>query len=99
MAVAKRSHNRATFYFHEDKPYGGIADDRELARVSAFVTLNGLTARTYTCDPGEVIRLAFAHYVSQVEEVYKTGIRRRAEVLQQEIGVEVGCDRVYVLER
>jgi hypothetical protein len=99
IAVAKKRDAGATFYFHEDKPYGGIASELELARVSEFVRLHGLTARTYACDAGEVIRLAFSHYVSQVEEVYKTGILRRATVLQQEMGVEVGCDRVYVLER
>lgn len=99
IAVAKKRDNGATFYFHEDKPYGGIADELELARVSEFVRLHRLAARTYTCDPEEVIRLAFAHYVSQVEEVYKTGIRRRAAVLQQQMGVNTRCDRVYVLER
>ncbi|MBL7697897.1 MAG: hypothetical protein JNK79_07050 [Chitinophagaceae bacterium] len=96
IEVAKEDKHSATFYFQEDKPYGGIADAEELSRLDSFVTANKLRGRTYTCDPESVIQLAFKHYVSQVEEVYKTGIRRRAQTLQQEINAPQPCDRIYV---
>lgn len=90
------SSSRATFYFQEDKPYGGIADDEELSRVAKFVSDHKLKGRTYTCDPEKIIDLSFKHYVSQVEEVYKTGIRRRAQMLQIEMNAQLPCDRIYV---
>jgi hypothetical protein len=37
--------------------------------------------------------LAFKHYVSQVEEVYKTGIRNRSWFLKNELNAE-RCDRI-----
>jgi hypothetical protein len=95
MKVAKEQLPEAVFYFQEDKPYGGIADEAELKRVADFVSSNQLESRTYECDPEKVIDLAFKHYVSQVEEVYKTGIRNRAAFLQKEMNAERPCDRVY----
>lgn len=38
------------------------------------------------------------HYVSQVEEVYKTGIRSRAKLLQELLGAGRPCDQIYVYE-
>ena len=95
MKVAKEQSPEASFYFQEDKPYGGIADETELKRVADFVSSNQLESRTYECDPEKVIDLAFKHYVSQVEEVYKTGIRNRAAFLQKEMNAERPCDRIY----
>lgn len=97
IKIAKSKSPNATFYFQEDKPYGGIADEQELARVAEFVSNNTLQPRTYSCDPKKVIELAFKHYVSQVEEVYKTGIRNRAGALQKEMKSATPCDRLYVL--
>lgn len=99
MAVADEmgEARKAAFYFQEDKPYGGIADDEELERINSFIEENTLEARTYTCDPQKVIDLAFKHYVSQVEEVYKTGIRERSRVLKQQVKSEKPCDRIYLL--
>ena len=93
-AGAKR---KAAFYFQEDKPYGGISGDAELERIDAFITKNALEVRTYTCDPQKVIDLAFKHYVSQVEEVYKTGILERSRVLKEQMKSDKPCDRIYLL--
>lgn len=99
VAVAKEMgvERKAVFYFQEDKPYGGIATADEQQRINDFINSNGLHPLTYPCDPEAVIEYAFKHYVSQVEEVYKKGIRGRAEALQQELGENVLCDRIYRL--
>lgn len=97
IEVAKEgsSDQNATFYFQEDKPYGGIATAAEKERISSFVKANNLQTKTYQYDPEAVIDKAFAYYISQVEEVYKTGIRNRAAYLQQEMQSAVACDRIY----
>lgn len=95
IAVA-REQSEATFYFQEDKPYGGLATPEELARTEAFITEHQLVSRYYAADPEEVIRLAFKHYVSQVEEVYKIGIRQRAHYWQEELSSEQPADRICV---
>lgn len=92
-----RARSKASFYFQEDKPYGGISDKAELARIESFIKENTLEARTYTCDPQKVIDLACKHYVSQVEEVYETGIRERSRVLKQQMKSDTPCDRIYLL--
>ena len=99
ITVAKETNRmrKAAFYFQEDKPYGGISDATELNRIRTFLKENTLEARTYACDPQQVIDLAFKHYISQVEEVYKTGIRERARVLRDEMKTEKPCDRIYFL--
>jgi hypothetical protein len=97
IEVAKEdsSEHKAAFYFQEDKPYGGIATPEEKDRVASFVAKNNLQTKTYQYDPETMIDKAFTYYISQVEEVYKTGIRNRAAFLQQEIKSEVACDRIY----
>ncbi len=70
---------KATFYFQEDKPYGGIADINELARIEDFIQYHQLENRLYAFNPHSIIDLAFKHYISQVEDVYKQGIIGRAE--------------------
>ena len=92
--LAERPGWPATFYFQEDKPYGGIADDAELARTQTFIRTHELRERLYACDPERVIALAFAHYLSQVEPVYKTGIRQRAEALGRRLADFAPCDRI-----
>lgn len=86
----------ATFYFQEDKPYGGLATPEELARTEAFITEHQVTSRCYAADPEAVIRLAFKHYVSQVEEVYKTGIRQRTVYWQEKLQIDQPADRICV---
>jgi hypothetical protein len=95
MLVA-RVGSLAKFYFQEDKPYGGIASDEELARTDQFITGNQLEAIAYHYDPELVIECAFRHYVSQVEEVYKTGIRNRSMFLQQSLSVSRPVDQIYL---
>jgi hypothetical protein len=96
ISVAKEAESQATFYFHEDKPYGGIATEEELKRMDNFIKINNLTSKLYAYDPEFMIDLAFKHYVSQVEEIYKTGIRNRAKYWQEKFGSEMGLDRVCV---
>jgi len=85
----------ATFYFQEDKPYAGIATLPEHQRIIDFIKTNELHSKTYICDPDAVIDFAFKYYVSQVEEVYKTGIRERANFLQNSMHSDFPCDRIY----
>ena len=101
IEVAKESgaERNATFYFQEDKPYGGIATVVEHERIATFIKQNKLQPRTYACDPERVINCAFKYYISQVEEVYKTGIRERAGFLQKSMHSDRPCDRIYVLKK
>lgn len=95
VAEEVSSNQKATFYFQEDKPYGGIATAAEQERIASFVTKNNLQPKTYQYDPEAVIDKAFTYYISQVEEVYKTGIRNRAIALQKEMQSDLPCDRIY----
>jgi len=97
IEIAKNSaiEKNATFYFQEDKPYGGIATAPELSRISTFIKENNLQRKTYICDPEKVIEFAFKYYISQVEEIYKTGIRERANFLQNSMHSDFPCDRIY----
>lgn len=85
----------ATFYFQEDKPYGGIATDIEKERIDHFIKEHKLQSRSYHYDPESMIDLAFTYYISQVEEVYKTGIRNRSKLLQELLHADYPCDRIY----
>lgn len=98
ISVAKElgTRSKATFYFQEDKPYGGIATDIELQRIDQFILENKLEPITYLYDCEQVIDLAFKHYISQVEEVYKKGIRSRGQYLQECLGAKTECDRIYL---
>ena len=99
IEVAKKSgaERNAAFYFQEDKPYSGIATAAEHERIASFIKENKLQPRTYACDPEQVIDYAFKYYISQVEEVYKTGIRERAAFLQKSMHSDRPCDRIYLL--
>lgn len=98
MAIANELGNtaEARFYFQEDKPYSGIAFDEELERAEVFVNKNGLESRVYHYDPVKVTELAFKHYVSQVEELYKTGIEHRSSYLKAFYGANAPCDQIFV---
>ena len=98
VEVAKETGTKsnAVFYFQEDKPYGGIATSIEKTRIDDFINTHNLEYRTYKYDSESVIELAFKHYVSQVEEVYKTGIRNRSKFLQEALNADGPCDRIYV---
>lgn len=88
----------ARFYFQEDKPYGGIASTEELERLEGFIARHDLCIKAYEYDAEQVISLAFSHYISQVEEVYKTGIRTRSEQLGLAYGSIRPCDRLGKFE-
>ena len=98
IATARELGNsaKATFYFQEDKPYSGIASDIEIARIDNFIKEHLLEERPFRYDPEIMIDLAFKHYVSQVEEVYKTGIRQRGSVLKELLKADGPCDRIFV---
>ncbi len=85
---------KARFYFQEDKPYGGIATEEELARTADFVRVNGLESRLYAYNPQDVIDLGFKHYITQVEEVYASGIRGRALYWKQQMQSDSPLDRI-----
>jgi len=96
MSIAREMGKKAaaTFYFQEDKPYGGIATQDELERIEKFIENNKLKSKIYKHNPEGVIELAFRHYTSQVEEVYKKGIRQRSEFLRQHVKKDYPCDRI-----
>lgn len=90
---------KAAFYFQEDKPYAGIVTEEEFERVNDFVVRHALYKKVYPAEPEKMIELAFRHYVTQVEEVYKTGIRQRAALLKDAYGTDYFCDQLFVLPR
>jgi hypothetical protein len=97
LAVAKQLGTKATakFYFAEDKPYSGIANDEELERIEQFVSANNLVSKAYRHHPDKVIEVAFKHYISQVEDVYITGINQRSDFLKSLYSVNHPVDRIY----
>lgn len=96
ITVAKKlgSNSKAKFYFQEDKPYGGIATETELERIEEFITSNQLRSKWYSYDPEAIVDLAFKHFVSQVEEIYKIGVLNRAEFWKTQFGHTQGVDRI-----
>jgi hypothetical protein len=86
----------AKFYFAEDKPYGGIAEQDELLRIEDFIMQNKLEMRIFKHHPQKLIDITFKHYISQVEEVYKQGIKNRTEILKRQLGFTYDCDCIYV---
>lgn len=83
------------FYFAEDKPYGGIAEQDELLRIENFIVENRLEMRIFKHHPQKMIDIAFKHYISQVEGVHIKGINNRNEVLKQQFGLINDWDCLY----
>ncbi|SDW17348.1 hypothetical protein [Paenibacillus sp. CF384] len=90
---------RAAFYFQEDKPYGGIATEEEEARIQAFIGKHNLERRVYRHHPEVVVELAFNHYISQVDEVYRLGVLNRADTLSRMYDIPFPCDQLFRYER
>lgn len=90
---------KACFYFQEDKPYTGIQTVEEEQRIEEFVRLQPLQPRLYRSHPEQVVELAFKHYTSQVEEVYRKGVLERARQLSALAGIDVPCDRIYAYKK
>ena len=101
LAVAKEKGDQAgaAFYFQEDKPYSGLATTVEMDRANKFISDNQLEVRTYEYNPQTLIEYAFGFYISQVEDIYKTGILDRSAFLQQSMNAERPCDRIYLLNK
>ena len=99
MSVAKKlgRKSKATFYVIEDKPYGGIATDEELGRMEAFISNHKLKSNLFEYDTEVLLDLAFKHYISQVEDVYKTGVRNRALFWKEKFNTQQGLDRICKL--
>ncbi|SFS69041.1 hypothetical protein [Paenibacillus sp. BC26] len=97
VRIASRlgSEARAAFYFQEDKPYGGIATEEEEARIDAFILAHRLERRGYRHHPERVVELAFHHYISQVDEVYRIGVRDRADTLSRMYETSFPCDQLF----
>jgi LmbE family N-acetylglucosaminyl deacetylase len=88
----------ATFYFAEDKPYAGLLDQEEMKDTMKFIKENDLQDIAFAHHPKEVLRLAFLHYPSQVDEVYNTGILARNEQLKKIYKTKNDCDRIFKLK-
>jgi hypothetical protein len=88
---------KAQMYFQEDKPYAGIQTPEEAARIEAFTRSYRLEARLYPIQPEKIVEMAFKHYLSQVEEVYRHGVLERAEQLQTMYNLDRPCDCIYRL--
>jgi len=100
ITVAKKlgASAKAKFYFQEDKPYGGIATETELERIEEFVNSNQLQSKWYSYDPEAIVDLAFKHFVSQVEEIYKIGVLNRAEFWKTQLDHTEGVDRICLFD-
>ncbi len=89
---------KASIYFIEDKPYGGITTEEEMNRMQAFIEQHHLEARPFPYRADAIVEPAFRHYVSQVEDVYRKGIQNRARTLGQQYFTENGeADCLYYL--
>lgn len=86
---------KCSIYFQEDKPYAGIQVTEEVERILKFVETNQLETRLYRTYPEKIIDLAFRHYISQVEDVYRVGVFQRAEELSSLHGLSEPCDCIY----
>lgn len=100
ITVAKKigAKAKAKFYFQEDKPYGGIATETELERIEEFINSNQLHSKWYSYDPEVIVDLAFKHFVSQVDEVYKIGVLNRADFWKSKLGHTQGVDRICLFD-
>lgn len=86
---------KATVYFAEDKPYAGMMDEYESKINDDFIKENDLADKAFAHHPKTILKLAFKHYPSQVDEVYRTGIYKRSHDLKKFYNVSCECDRIY----
>jgi hypothetical protein len=92
--AASEGRLRASTYYLEDKPYAGLADEAERARVSAFVREEGLVELAYAVDPKSVAALVRSHYPSQYEAIYETGILEASRRAASDYGSAAPLDRM-----
>ena len=86
---------KATLYFGEDQPYSGLADINDWNRAEAFLNGIPVVVVNYCIDDKRKAELVMKHYTSQVEESYREGVLRRSAQLQEELGADLGVERVY----
>ena len=86
---------KAAFYFAEDKPYAGIMTEEESRINDEFIAEYALTDRAYMGHPKETLRLAYAHYPSQVDSVFDEGVYNRNEQLKQIYNKDFDVDRIW----
>ena len=89
---------KTAFYFVEDKPYAGIQSSKEAARTEGVVAQHQMAPRLYRSHPEQVVELAFKHYPSQVEQVFRKGVLQRAAQLQSEFGLAHPAERLFYLK-
>ena len=80
----------ARVVFGEDLPYMGLANDAERRETEAILAQLPYTVIDIPVDAVSKCEVSFRHYVSQVEESYRTGVVTRARELQ-------GHERSYLL--
>jgi len=85
----------ATFYFAEDRPYAGLMNEEESRINDDFIAEHGLKDRAYNGHPEEILRLAYAHYPSQVDAIFDEGVMARNEQLKKLYNRDVDTDRIY----
>jgi len=85
----------AAFYFAEDRPYAGLMNAEESRINDDFISEYGLTDRAYNGHPEEILRLAYAHYPSQVDAIFDEGVMARNEQLKKLYNRDVDTDRIY----
>lgn len=97
ITVAEEMGDRAKagFYFQEDKPYAGLQTPEERERIDAFIRSHALQPRVYRHHPERVAGLAFTHYISQVDDTYRTGIINRGEELKAIYQSQFPCDQIF----
>jgi hypothetical protein len=86
---------RAHFYFQEDKPYAGLQNDADRSAQTEFITKHALERHVYITHPELVVRLAFKHYPSQVDDSYRLGVIQRSEELQKEYSSRFPVDQIF----
>lgn len=96
-AVLKENTPLATFYFQEDKPYAGLANDTEKARIDSFIDEHNLRAKYYVFDPSKMIDSMYLHYPSQVEKIYEEGILKRASELKFLLNSSFELDCIWAI--
>ena len=92
---AARNGGKAAFYFAEEKPLSGLANEADIERIHDLIQKNDLNTYAFRHHPEEVVAIVFKHYVSQVEDVYRQGVMDRSELLQAAYDTDFPVDCIY----
>lgn len=99
LKVMREHKTKAVFYFAEDKPYAGLLNEDEMECHRKFLAEYHLQPHCFEFDKDYLIHLAFEHYPSQVDEVYRTGINERVKQWQQEYQTDKHLDCIYKVQK